>query len=136
MSGLWGSGKTKTAKELYRSVTGKPPIIITDLEKFNPEKQNQALVFDEAISEDLSDGDMRRLQEKIKAWLEKVSTVERKTFIIFTSVKDRKSTFADITSAASDADLKVINLNDRLTKDDRTQILNSHFTISCPKKGF
>ena len=30
--------------------------------------------------------------------------------------------------------MKVINLNDRLTKDDRIQILNSHFTISCPKK--
>nr|XP_022298562.1 uncharacterized protein LOC111107586 isoform X2 [Crassostrea virginica] len=134
LSGLWGSGKTKTAKELYRSVTGKPPIIITDLEKFNPEKQNHALVFDEAILEDLSDGEMRRLQEKIKAWIEKVSTGETKTFIIFTSDKDRKSTFADITSAASDADLKVINLNDRLTKDDRIQILNSHFTISCLKK--
>ncbi|XP_078339364.1 uncharacterized protein LOC111107586 isoform X2 [Crassostrea virginica] len=136
LSGMWGSGKTKTAMELYRSVTGKSPMIIRDQEKFNSKKQNQALVFDEAISEDLSDGKMRRLQEKIKAWLEKVSTGETQAFIIFTSVKDRKSTFADITSAASDADLKVINLNDRLSKDDRIQILNSHLTISCPKKDF
>ena len=136
LSGLWGCGKTKTAKEVYRSVTGKPPTIITDVEKFNTEQQNHTLVFDEAISEELSEGEMRRLQEKIKTWLEKVSTGEAKTFIIFTSVKDRKSTFADMTSVASDAGLKVINLNDRLTKDDRTQILNSHFTISCPKKDF
>ena len=46
----------------------------TYLEQLNSEKQNQALVFDEAISEDLSDGDMKRLEEKIMAWLEKVST--------------------------------------------------------------
>ena len=53
LSGMWGSRKTKTAIELYRSVTGKSPIIIIrDLEKFNAKKQNQALVFDEAISED------------------------------------------------------------------------------------
>ena len=135
LSGLWGSGKTKTAMELYRSVTGKSPImIIRNIEEFNSKNQNRALIFDEAISEDLSNRELKRLQEKIKAWFEKMSTGETKAFIIFTSVADRKSTFADITSAASNTDLKVINLNDRLTKDDRTQILSSHFTISCPKK--
>ena len=137
LSGLWGSGKTKTAMEVYRSVTGKSPTIIKrDLEEFNAKKQSQALVIDEAISEDLSDGEMRRLQEKIKAWLEKVSTGETKVFIIFTTVKYPKSTFADMNPSVPDTDLKVINLNDRLTKDDRTQILSSHFTISCPKKDF
>ena len=121
---------------MYRSVTVKSPAIITDLEKVDWEEQNQALIFDEAIPEDLSEGEMRRLQEKIKAWLERVSTNETKTFIIFTSVEDRKSTFAYITSAAFDNNLKVINLNDRLTKGDRTQLLNSHFTLLCPKKEF
>ena len=61
---------------------------------------------------------------------------ETKPFIIFTSVEDRKSTFAYITSAASDKDLKVINLNDRLTKGDRIQILNSHFAMLYPTKDF
>ena len=136
LSGIWGSGKSKTAKEVYRSVTGKSPTIIRDLEQFDWEEQNQALVFDEAIPEDLSLGEMRRLQEKLKTWLKKVSTRETKTFIIFTSVEDRKSTFAYITSPASDKNLKVINLNDRLTKGDRTQILNSHFTILCPEKNY
>ena len=79
---------------------------------------------------------MKTLQGKIKKWLTKLSDVKSKTFIIFTSVEDRKSTFADMTSAASDADLKVINLNDRLTKNDRTQILYCNFIISCPKKDF
>ena len=136
LSGIWGSGKTKTAKEVYRSVTGKSPIIITDVEKFNSEEQNQTLVFDEAIPEDLSEGDMKRLQEKIKAWLKKVSTSETKAFIIFTSVADRKSTFAYITSAASDKKLKVINLKDRLTKGDHIQILHSQYCMFCPKKDF
>ena len=122
LSGIWGSGKTKTAKEVYRSVTGKSPTIITGLEKFDCEEET--LVFDEAIPEDLSEGEMRRLQEKIKEWLRKVSTSETKSFIIFTSVMDRKSTFAAITSSASDKNLKVINLKDRLTKGDQTQFLN------------
>ena len=136
LSGIWGSGKTKTAKEVSRSVTGKSPTIITDLEKFDCQQQNQGLIFDEAIPEDLSEGEMRKLQAKIKAWLKKMSTSETKTFIIFTSVEDRKSTFADITSAASDADLKVINLKERLTKGDQTQILNSQFTMFCPSNNF
>ena len=121
---------------MYRSVTGISPTLITDLKKFYCEEQNQALVFDEAIPEDLSKGEMRRLQEKIKAWLERVSTRERKTFIIFTSVEDRKSIFAYITSTASDKNLKVINLKDRLTKGDQTQILNSQFAMFCPKNNF
>nr|XP_022301278.1 uncharacterized protein LOC111109456 isoform X1 [Crassostrea virginica] len=179
LSGIWGSGKTKTAKEVYRSVTGKSPTIITDLQKFDCEEQNQALIFDEAISGNLSFGEMKNLQDNIKLWLAKVSngkkprlakvsngkkpwlakmsigkstglekisiehsllenksTCETKPFIIFTSVGDQKSIFDYITSAASDKNLKVINLNNSLTKGDRTQILYSHFTISCPNKDF
>ena len=180
LSGIWGSGKTKIAEELFRSVTGKSPMIITDLEKFHCEEQHQALIFDEAISGNLSDEEMNTLRDKIKIWFAKVSTGkkprlanvsnakkpwlaklsigessglekisfdehsllkdesygETKTFIIFTSILDRKSISAYITSAASDKDFKVINLNNRLTKGDRTQILNSYFTISCPNNDF
>ena len=39
LSGLWGSGKTKTAKEVHRSVTGNSPTILTDVEKFNNEEK-------------------------------------------------------------------------------------------------
>nr|XP_022299514.1 uncharacterized protein LOC111108172 isoform X1 [Crassostrea virginica] len=132
--GIWGSGKTKTAKEVYRSVTGKSPLIITDLNKF--EDDNQAFIFDEAIPEDLSNGDMKLLQGNIKKWLTKLPNVKSKTFIIFTLHEDRKSTLDKLTSAAYYKNWKVINLNDRLTKGDRTQILNSHFTKYCPKKDF
>lgn len=45
------------------------------------------------------------------------------------TVEDRKSTFAYITSAVSEKDFKVININGRLSKGDRTLILNSHFTV-------
>ena len=68
--------------------------------------------------------------------LEDESNGETKTFIIFTSILNSKSIFAYISSAASDNDFKVINLIDILTKGDRTQILNSHFTFSCPNKDF
>ena len=77
---------------MYRSVTGKSPTIITDLEKFDCQEQNQALIFDEAIPEDSSDREKRILKDKIKTWLEKESTSETKTFIIFTLNNDRIST--------------------------------------------
>ena len=120
---------------MYRSVTGKSPPIIKDLESYDCEEQNQGLIFDEAISGNLSHGKKKKLQDKIKTWLENVSTGETK-FIIFTSVEDRKSTFTYLTSAVSDIDLKIINLNDRLTIGDRTQILYSHSNTFCPNEDF
>ena len=112
---------------------GKSPKIITDLEQFDWEEQNQALVLDEAIPGKLSDGEKKILKDKIKTWHEKVPISKEKKFIIFTSVEDRKSTFTYITS---DVDLKLINLNDRLTKGDRTQILSSHFNVFRPNEDF
>ena len=179
LSGIWGSGKSKTAMEVYRSVTGKFPKIIRNVEKFNFEGENQALIFDEVISGNLSNEKMKNLQDNIKLWLENVSIAEKprlatvskgkkpwfgkvsygrrsglhntsiaedsllekesngktKTFIIFTSDGDMKSTFALITSVPIKK-LKVINLNNSLTKGDRTQILYSHFDFSWPNKDF
>ena len=136
LSGIWGSGKTKTAQEVYRSVTGKSPTIITGLEKFDYEEQNQALIFEEAIPRDFSNEEMIKLQDKINTWFDRVSVGETKPFIIFTSNDDRQSDFSKIIPITSGTDLKVINLNDRLTKGDRTQILNSHFTLLSPNTEF
>ena len=111
-------------------------MVIRDLENFNAEEQNQAFVVDDAIPGNLSDGEKKTIQGKIKTWLQNMSTGPTKPFIIFTSVENRKKTFTYITSTASDKDLKIINLNDRLTSDDRTEILNSHFTVFCRKKEF
>ena len=61
------------------------------------------------------------LQDKINIWFEKVSVSETKTFIIFTSIDDRKLAFSKILPVTSDNELKVIHLNDRLTQGDRTQ---------------
>ena len=136
LSGIWGSGKTESAKQVHISVTGKSPTILTDLKKFDCQEQNEALVFDEAILEDLSDREKKILQDKINVWFEKVSVNEIKTFIIFTSIEDRKLAFRKIIPVTSDNEVKVINLNDRLTQGDRTQILNSHFNTFCPNKNF
>ena len=121
---------------MYRSVTGKSPTIITGLEKFDFEEQNQAPIFEEAIPRDLSNEEMKTLQDKINTWFERVSVGETKPFIIFTSNDDRQSDFSKIIPVTSGTDLKVINLNDRLTKGDRTQIINSHFTFLCPNNDF
>ena len=179
LSGIWGSGKSKTAMEVYRSVTGKSPKIIRNLEKLNFEGESQSLIFEEVISGSLSNEKMKNLQDNIKLWLENVSNAEKpglatvskgkkpwfgkvsygrrsglhntsiaedsllekesngktKKFIIFTSDGDMKSTFALITSVPIKK-LKVINLNNSLTKGDRTQILYSHFDFSWPNKDF
>ena len=78
---------------MYRSVTGKSPTIIRDLEKFDCQEQNQALIYDGAIPEKLS---VESLQDKIKTWLENVSICETKTFIIFTSISNQKAFFRKI----------------------------------------
>ena len=98
LSGIWGSGKTKTAKEVYRSVTEKSPTIITDLEKFDCEKQNQAVIFDGAIPGKLS---VETLQENIKKWFENMSICETKKFIIFTSIGDETAVFRKIIPATN-----------------------------------
>ena len=134
LSGKWGSGKTKTAEEVYRSVTGKSPTIITGLEKFDYEEQNHALIFEEAIPRDLSNEELKKLQDKINTWFERVSVSETNPFIIFTSNDDRKPDFSKIIPVTSGTDLKVINLNNRLTIGDRTQILKTHSTLLCPNK--
>ena len=94
------------------SVIGKSPTIITDLEKFDCEELNQALVFDEAIPEDLSEGEIRRLQDKINTWFEKVSIGETKTFIILTFNNYWDSTLSTSIPLNSDIEWKVIHLND------------------------
>ena len=65
LSGIWGSGKTETAKQVYKSATEKLPAIITHLEKFNYQNQNQALISDKAILEDISDRKKKKLQNII-----------------------------------------------------------------------
>nr|XP_022301281.1 uncharacterized protein LOC111109456 isoform X4 [Crassostrea virginica] len=133
LSGIWGSGKTKTAKEVFMKVTGISPTIITDLERFNWEEQNQGLIFDEAISGELSSSDVNRIREKMKSWFE---NGDEKSFIIFTSMDDQEKILKKINPVAPDEDFKLINLKDRLTRGDRTQILDSHFKVLGQNKDF
>ena len=133
LSGIWGSGKTKTAKKLYRSVTRKSPKIITDLEKFDCQEQNQALIYDGPIQGKLT---VETLQENIKKWLENVSICETKTFILFTSIGDETAFFRKIIPVTRGKGFKVINLNKRLTDGDRTQILHCHFSTVHPNRDF
>nr|XP_022296993.1 uncharacterized protein LOC111106563 [Crassostrea virginica] len=133
LSGLWGCGKTKTAKELYRSVTGRSPKIITDLEMFDCQEQTQAIIYDEAIPGKLS---FESLQDKLKTWLENASICETKTFIIFTSISDQTALFRKIIPVNPGEGFRVINLNKRLTSGDRTQILHSHFSMLHPNRDF
>ena len=133
LSGLRVCGKTKTSKELYRSVTGRSPKIITDLEMFDCQEQTQAIIYDGAIPGKLS---VESLQDKLKTWLENVSICETKTFIIFTSINDQKALFRKIIPVNPGEGFRVMNLNKRLTAGDRTQILHSHFSMLHPNRDF
>ena len=118
---------------MYRSVTGKSPTIITDLELFDCQEQNQALIYDGEIPGKLS---AERISIKIKTWLENVSIGGTKTFIIFISTCDQKIAFSKIIPVTLDAGFRVINLNERLTKGDRSSILYTHFSMLHKNRNF
>lgn len=131
LTGRWGSGKTTVAKRVYKSVTGKTPVIVKDLLEFDVNKHHQPVIFDEAIAEHISDLEKDFLKDKINRWCERMSSLSEKSFIIFT-LSDEK--FIDLLSLCENR--KVINLSDSLTKGDRTQILHAHFNYFCPNQDF
>lgn len=92
--GPWGSGKTSTAKQVYESVIKSPPIIIHNSLTFS--LNDRPLIFDTAISKEITDVEKDQFRDKIKTLYENLSRFGRKQ-------------------------LK------KLTKNDRIEILQSHF---------
>nr|XP_022318556.1 uncharacterized protein LOC111121524 isoform X2 [Crassostrea virginica] len=134
--GQWGSGKTTVAKRVYTSVTGKTPVLAKDLLGFDIHEQEKPVIFDEAISRNLSYEEKQALKTNINSCCERKSSVpEEFLFIIFTFT-DTNEYKECIKLLPHDEKLKIINLHDSLTKGDRSQILHAHFKYFCPDQAF
>lgn len=64
LTGLWGSGKTATAKQIYKSVTHKHPIIMQIPLKFDV--GNEPIIFDGAILKEITNGEKGSVKGKYK----------------------------------------------------------------------
>lgn len=131
LTGQWGCGKTTVAKEVYKAITGKPPLIVKKISEFDVNKHHQPVIFDEAIAGHVSDVEKQVIQDTINSWCTRVISFKENSFIIFT-LSDENF----INLLFPDDDNKVINLSDGLTKGDRTQILNVHFQHFCQNEDF
>lgn len=124
--GPWGSGKTSTAKQVYESVINSPPIIIHNSVTFS--LNDRPLIFDTAISKDITDVEKDQFSDKIKTLYENLSRFGKKQLIIITLNEDMEHCHDFVRSLTyRKKDTMFINLSEKLTKNDRIEILHSHF---------
>lgn len=132
MVGPWGSGKTSTAKQVYESVINSPPIIIHNSLTFS--LNDRPLIFDTAISKEITDVEKDQFRDKIKTLYENLSRFGREQFIIITLNEDMEHCHDFVRSLAyRKEDTMFINLSEKLTKNDRIEILRSHFKTDFSK---
>lgn len=133
--GQWGSGKKTTAKQVYKSFINSPPIIIHNSLTFS--LNDRPLIFDTAISKELTEVEKDQFRDKIKTLYENMSRFEEKQFIIITLNGDMKHCYNLVISLThGEEDTMFINLSNKLTKNDRTEIFQSHFTTFTQNKDF
>lgn len=124
--GPWGSGKTSTAKQVYGSVIKSPPIIIHNSLTFS--LNDRPLIFDTAISKEITDVEKDQFRDKIKTLYENLSRFGRKQLIIITLNEDMEHCHDFVRSLTyRKEDTMFINLSEKLTKNDRIEIFLSHF---------
>lgn len=113
--GPWGSGKTSTAKQvIHNSLTFS--------------LNDRPLIFDTAISKEITDVEKDQFSDKIKTLYENLSRFGRKQLIIITPNEDMEHCHDFVRSLTyRKKDTMFINLSEKLTKNDRIEILHSHF---------
>lgn len=132
LTGLWGSGKTATAKQIYKSVTNKHPIIMQIPLKFDV--GNKPIIFDGAILKEITNVEKDQLRENIKTLFENIGT---EAFIIITLEENMEHLYGFVKSLIPcEDDVRFMNLTKKLTKGDRTQILQSQFEVFSPNENF
>lgn len=135
LTGLWGSGKTATAKQIYKSVTNTHPIIMQIPLKFDV--GNEPIIFDGAILKEITNGEKDQLREKINTLFENMLRSGKKPFIIITLEENMEHLYGFVKSLIPcEDDVRFINLTKKLTKGDRIQILDSQFEVFSPNENF
>lgn len=136
LEGLWGSGKSSTAKQVYMAVTKSTPIIISDLLAFDASKHYKPIIVSQMFLKGKSNE-----EEKVRIFFKNTSSSKKylKVFIILIlkENEDREAVSEFVKSfVTQERDIKFIDLSKSLTKGDRTQILSSQFERFCPNKDF
>lgn len=94
--GQWGSGKTPTAKQVYKFVTNAPLIVVHNYFTFNV--CDRPVLFDDTISKIETDIEKDRFKEKIWKLYENMSRSGTKPFIIITLDEDMKHLYNFVVS--------------------------------------
>lgn len=141
LEGLWGSGKSSTAKQVYMAVTKSTPIIISDLFAFDASKHYKPIIVSQTFLRGNSNEEMKHFEEKVRIFFKNTSSSKKylKVFIILIlkENEDREAVSEFVKSfVTQERDIKFIDLSKSLTKGDRTQILSSQFERFCPNKDF
>ncbi|XP_065941768.1 uncharacterized protein [Magallana gigas] len=141
LGGLWGSGKSSTAKQVYMAVTKSTPIIISDLFAFDASKHYKPIIVSQTSLKGKSHEELEHFKEKIRIFFNDTSSSKKylKVFIILIlkENEDREAVSEFVKSFVTrEKDIKFIDLSKSLTKGDRTQILYSQFERFCPNKDF
>lgn len=135
LTGQWGSGKTSTAKQVYMSVTNTHPNIIQNSSTFVA--GNRPVIFDEAIFKEKTNVEKDQLREKIKTLFDNMILSGTKPFIIITLEENMEHFYGFVkTLIPCEDNVTFINLTNKLTKGDRTQILHSQFEVFNPNRDF
>lgn len=133
--GQWGSGKTSTAKQVYVSVTHTSPLLIQNYLTFDG--GDQPVIFDNAISKEITDVEKYQLRDKIRKLYENMSRSGIRSFIIITVDEDMEHLYGFVRSLIHcQEDVKFIDLSKSLAKEDRIQILHTQFSNFSPNQDF
>ncbi|XP_061178568.1 uncharacterized protein LOC133187227 [Saccostrea echinata] len=137
--GKWGSGKSTTAKKVYKSLTGRRPIVIEDILKFDVSSCQDSIIVEEPLPrEDISDEEKNNRVEKI-IYLCKNILKTNQTFMIITSTEEAWEAIADEVENCDfdENEYRCIDLNwKNLSKCDRIQIFHTIFQFHNPDKPF
>lgn len=137
--GGWWSGKTSTAKQIYKAVLNSSPIIISDPFTFDASKHYEPIIMDQTISKEMSQAEKEHLREKIHILFRNMSTpiTDLKAFIILKIYEDRETVSEFVESLVTqNTERKFIDLSNNITRGDRTQILHSQFGYFCKNEDF
>ncbi|XP_062612801.1 uncharacterized protein LOC134274542 [Saccostrea cucullata] len=137
--GEWGSGKSTMAKEVYMSRTGRTPVVIEDILKFDVSTCQDSFIVEEPLPrESISDKETRDIVEKMISLCKQIQT-SNDIFLIITSTEEA---WGKITGKIKDCveqsnDLCCLDINYKsLTNADLMQILHTIFEHYNPDTPF
>ncbi|XP_062619806.1 uncharacterized protein LOC134281334, partial [Saccostrea cucullata] len=135
--GKWGSGKSATAKQVYKSFTGREPVVIEDILNFDVSTCQDSVIVEEPFpSDDIPDVERSDILKKLISLCKQTQrTNEIKTFLIITSTDEAWENIAKEMHNCSFTknELHSFGLNWKdMSNSERIQILHTIFEAYKP----